>query len=83
MNYQITQKDRIVQEIVLYLKNSKSNEVVLTSGEIRKWPSVDAICANYNMKNICRAMRFVAGYTHEHIDGIDESTTYRVRYSHK
>ena len=83
MNYQITQKDRIVQEIVLYLQNARSHDVVLTSGEIRKWPAVAAICANQNMKNICRAMRSVTGYTYEHIDGIDESTTYRVRYSHK
>ena len=83
MNYQTTQKEQIVQIIENYLENSKLNDIVLTSGEIRKWPVVSIICKNQNMKNICRAMKSITGYAYEYVDGIDESTTYRVRYSHK
>ena len=76
----LSQKAKIVLFIEDYIKQLKEKEIVLSAGEIRKWPNVDNICANKNYRNICRAMESITKYNSSYLDGKYESSTFRMLY---
>ncbi len=61
-------------------KYAKGEEVVLNVREIRAWPAVDKLCANYNSLNISNAMDAVK-FQHGNGEGVHGSSTYTVKYS--
>lgn len=75
----MNQKEQITFHIENFLRDYVEKEIELTALQISKWPVVSSICANSNIKNICTAMKEV-NYKHEVISGIEESTTYKIKY---
>ncbi len=76
----LSQKVQIEIFIEDYIDKSEKDEIVLSAREIRKWPCVANICTNKNYKNICRAMKDVFKYHSSYIDGIDESSSFKMLY---
>lgn len=73
-------KEKITEYIEEYLEKFVKDEVILTAGEIRKWPVVDKICLNTDPANICNAMKSVSKFRYEIIGGKEESTSFTIKY---
>ncbi len=76
----MTKREEITHYIEEYIEKNVADEIVLSVKEIRKWPIVDSICENSDSANICKAMDAVKKYRYEYVTGIQDSTTYTLKY---